>query len=63
MGDPLIILNYKKQITFSKSSAEAEYRSIVSTVAEIVWIVGLVKELGVLLFPSRCLVISRLQCK
>ena len=47
MGDPLIILNYKKQITFSKSSAEAEYRSLVSTVAEIVWIVGLIKELGI----------------
>lgn len=63
MGDSLIIWKSKKQTTFSKSSAEAEYRSLGSTVAEIVWIVGLVKELGVLLFPSRCLVISRLQCK
>ena len=47
MGDSLIIRNSMKQITVSKSSAEAEYRSIVSTVAEIVWIVGIL----MLLFP------------
>ena len=62
MGDSLIILNSKKQITVSKSSDEAEYRSLVSIVAEIVWIIGLIKELGIsVTLPSRCIVIARLQ--
>jgi len=37
----------KKQVTVSRSSAEAEYRAMASTAAEIVWIVGLFEELGV----------------
>uniref|UniRef100_A0A3Q7I7W9 Retrotransposon Copia-like N-terminal domain-containing protein n=1 Tax=Solanum lycopersicum TaxID=4081 RepID=A0A3Q7I7W9_SOLLC len=37
----------KKQSTISRSSAEAEYRSLASTVAEIVWLVGLFTALNV----------------
>nr|XP_009803709.1 PREDICTED: uncharacterized protein LOC104249039 [Nicotiana sylvestris] len=37
----------KKQSTISRSSEESEYRSIVSTVAEVVWILGLFKDIGV----------------
>ena len=37
----------KKQSTISRSSAEAEYRSLASTVAEIVWLVGLLTALNV----------------
>ncbi|XP_019070686.1 uncharacterized mitochondrial protein AtMg00810-like [Solanum lycopersicum] len=37
----------KKQVTVSRSSVEAEYRAMASTVAEIFWIVGLFDELGI----------------
>ena len=35
----------KKQTTISRNSAEAEYRSLASTVTELVWLVGLLKSL------------------
>nr|XP_009772839.1 PREDICTED: uncharacterized protein LOC104223164 [Nicotiana sylvestris] len=37
----------KKQQTVSRSYAEAEYRSMAAVSAELVWLVGLLKEFGV----------------
>nr|XP_009621230.1 uncharacterized protein LOC104112896 [Nicotiana tomentosiformis] len=37
----------KKQKAVSKSSTEAEFRSMASCTAEITWLIGLFKELGV----------------
>lgn len=37
----------KKQTIVSKSSAEAEYRSLASTVSELIWLLGLVREIEV----------------
>ncbi|XP_019251379.1 PREDICTED: uncharacterized protein LOC109230324 [Nicotiana attenuata] len=46
-GDSMISLKSKKQQTVSRSSAEAEYMSIAASIAEVTWLLGLFKELGV----------------
>ncbi|XP_070020271.1 uncharacterized mitochondrial protein AtMg00810-like [Nicotiana sylvestris] len=47
LGTSLISWKAKKQSTISKSSVEVEYRSMAHIVAELTWLNGLMKELGV----------------
>lgn len=42
----MIFWKSKKQSTVSRSSGEIEYRSLASTTADLVWILGLFEELG-----------------
>uniref|UniRef100_A0A3Q7J5P9 Reverse transcriptase Ty1/copia-type domain-containing protein n=1 Tax=Solanum lycopersicum TaxID=4081 RepID=A0A3Q7J5P9_SOLLC len=46
IGRSLISWKAKNQTTISRSSAEAEYRSLASTVSELLWLLGLLKEVG-----------------
>ncbi|XP_056698539.1 secreted RxLR effector protein 161-like [Spinacia oleracea] len=47
LGKNLISWKTKKQRSVSKSSAEAEYRSMSATTSELVWIQGLLEDLQV----------------
>ncbi|KAF3627875.1 hypothetical protein FXO38_28549 [Capsicum annuum] len=46
-GGSLISWKSKKQHTISRSSADAEYKSMASALAEVTWLEGLFAELGV----------------
>jgi len=52
LGSNLISWSSKKQSTVSRSSAKAEYRSLVIATADIAWIVQLLKDLHVTLSAS-----------
>ncbi|XP_070029686.1 secreted RxLR effector protein 161-like [Nicotiana sylvestris] len=47
LGDSIISWKSKKQHTVSRSSTEAEYRSMAVAVSEVIWITGLLRELNV----------------
>ncbi|KAL0353607.1 UNVERIFIED_CONTAM: Retrovirus-related Pol polyprotein from transposon RE2 [Sesamum angustifolium] len=47
LGTSLVSWKTKKQATVSRSSAEAEYRSMASTVCELLWITYLLCDFGV----------------
>jgi histone deacetylase 1/2 len=49
LGSNLVSWSSRKQPTVSRSSTEAEYKSVANATAEIMWIQGLLKELGVFL--------------
>jgi histone deacetylase 1/2 len=49
LGGNLIAWSSRKQPTVSRSSTEAEYKLVANTIAEIIWIQGLLQELGVYL--------------
>jgi hypothetical protein len=46
-GANLISWSARKQATVSRSSTEAEYRSLANATAELIWMESLVKELGI----------------
>jgi len=55
MGDNLLSWGAKKQATMSRSTAEAEYRALASTTAELMWFIHLLKSIGYLLpAPTLC---------
>ena len=47
LGNSLISWKSKKQATLSRSSAEAEYRSLASTTCEVIWLKNLLDSLGI----------------
>lgn len=47
LGSFLIFCKCKKQVTISRSSAEAEYKAMANTSCELTWLLALFKELGI----------------
>ena len=45
LGNNLLSWSSKRQVTLSRSSAEAEYRGVANVVAETVWLCNLLREL------------------
>jgi hypothetical protein len=54
-GPNLISWSAKKQATVSRSSTEAEYKSVANATAEVIWLQSLLAELGVRLTQVPCL--------
>ncbi|GJT02309.1 ribonuclease H-like domain-containing protein [Tanacetum coccineum] len=52
LGDNLLSWSAKRQVTLSRSSAEAEYRGVANVVAETAWIRNLLCELHTPLFTT-----------
>jgi histone deacetylase 1/2 len=54
-GPNLISWGAKKQATVSRSSTEAEYKSVANATAEVIWVQSLLAELGIKLAKLPCL--------
>jgi histone deacetylase 1/2 len=54
-GPNLISWSAKKQATVSRSSTEAEYKSVAKTTAEVIWVQSLLEELGIKTTHPPCL--------
>lgn len=54
-GPNLISWSAKKQATVSRSSTEAEYKSLANATAEVIWVQSLLEELGVKARQPPCL--------
>jgi histone deacetylase 1/2 len=54
-GPNLISWSARKQATVSRSSTEAEYKSLANATAEVIWIESLLKELGIQRNEVSCL--------
>ncbi|KAM1794461.1 hypothetical protein ACFX11_034934 [Malus domestica] len=52
MGGNLVTWKSKKQAVVARSSAEAEYRAMTSTACELIWLKGLLSDLGVFTLHS-----------
>jgi hypothetical protein len=52
LGSNLISWSSRKQATVSRSSTEAEYRSLANATAELQWLQSLLKELGIFFISS-----------
>ncbi|GKD58767.1 ribonuclease H-like domain-containing protein [Tanacetum coccineum] len=52
LGDNLLSWSAKRQVTLSRSNAEAEYRGVANVVAETDWIRNLLRELHTPLFTA-----------
>jgi len=54
-GDNFVSWSARKQATVSRSSTEAEYKSMANATAEVIWVESLLDELGIVLNQSPCL--------
>jgi hypothetical protein len=48
LGQNLVSWSARKQATLSRSSTEAEYKSLANATAELIWIQAVLQELGVI---------------